>query len=94
MGVTYGFKINSKLDPYILLAEAGADPAMKALIPGTFLVDTFSFLKYVPSWIPGAGFKKDALEWRRQLSSMQDTPFTEMKRRMVFFLISGVVSCH
>ena len=58
---------------------------MKALIPGTFLVDTFPFLKYVPLWIPGAGFQKNALEWRRQLISMQDTPFAEMKRRMVCF---------
>jgi hypothetical protein len=92
LGVTYGFKIDSKSDPYILLAEAGADPAMKALIPGTFLVDTFPFLKYIPLWIPGAGFQKDALEWRRQLISMQDTPFAEMKRRMVCFF-RGAQSC-
>jgi hypothetical protein len=67
------------------LAEAAVDPAMKALIPGTFLVDIFPFLKYVPSWIPGAGFKRDALKWRELLISLQDTPFADLKRRMVPF---------
>jgi hypothetical protein len=79
------------------LAEAGSDTSAKALIPGTYLVDTFPILKYVPSWIPGAGFKRHALECRKQLVSMLETPFAEMKRRMVggifFVFFSGVLSC-
>ncbi|KAF8815156.1 cytochrome P450 [Phlegmacium glaucopus] len=82
LSTTYGFKIDSKSDPYILLAEAAVEPAFKALIPGTFLVDLFPILKYVPSWIPGAQFKRDAREWRRRAISLQDTPFADVKRQM------------
>ncbi|KAF8815155.1 cytochrome P450 [Phlegmacium glaucopus] len=82
LSTTYGFKIDSKSDPYILLAEAAVEPALKALNPGAFLVDLFPILKYVPSWIPGARFKRDAREWRRRTISLQDTPFADMKRQM------------
>ncbi|KIJ25993.1 hypothetical protein M422DRAFT_236734 [Sphaerobolus stellatus SS14] len=37
----------------------------EAALPGNFLVDTLPILRYVPSWIPGGGFKKTAKEWHR-----------------------------
>ncbi|KAF8815161.1 cytochrome P450 [Phlegmacium glaucopus] len=92
LSTTYGFKIDSKSDPYILLAEAAVEPAFKALIPGTFLVDLFPILKYVPSWIPGAQFKRDAREWRRRAISLQDTPFADVKRQMTLTL-TAVTNC-
>ncbi|KAF8994706.1 cytochrome P450 [Cyathus striatus] len=79
LSTTYGINVKSVDDRYIRLAEEGIDPLNQALIPGTFLVDTFPLLKYVPAWFPGAGFKRKAREWRRAARGMVDIPFEDTK---------------
>jgi hypothetical protein len=32
-------------------------------------------VKYYPSWLPGAGFKKEASETKRSLDKLVDIPF-------------------
>lgn len=73
-----------------MLAEESIDPVLPALIPGTFLVDVFPALKYVPYWFPGAGFKRKAREWRRLALAVKDVPYDASKqeivsRRSIFF---------
>ena len=34
-----------------------------AFIAGAYLVDTLTFLKHIPSWAPGAQWKRDGLAW-------------------------------
>ncbi|KIJ57190.1 hypothetical protein M422DRAFT_23283 [Sphaerobolus stellatus SS14] len=67
MKILYGIKVQPKNDPYIKLAEDAFDAGSQAANPGTFLVDTFPILKYVPEWMPGAGFKKKARIWRTEI---------------------------
>lgn len=45
------------------------------MIPGTFLVDVLPFLKYVPVWVPGPGFRKKAMEWKALGRAMIEIPF-------------------
>jgi hypothetical protein len=70
LDVTYGLDIQSKDDFYIQLAERG----MRAMaLAGTFsgyLVNFIPSLKYLPSWFPGAQFKRDARVWRRNAEAM------------------------
>ena len=33
---------------------------------GRFLVEAFPWLRFIPEWFPGAGWKKTAREWRRK----------------------------
>ena len=40
-------------------------------------------VKYVPSWFPGAEFKNQAKEWRKDSTAMLEKPFKMVKRRMV-----------
>jgi hypothetical protein len=54
-----------------------------AVAPGAFLVDVFPLLRYVPSWVPGAGFKKKAREWRQNYRDMAEVPHKLVKQRMV-----------
>lgn len=39
-------------------------------------------VRYVPYWVPGAGFKKIASRCRRNLEGMVDIPYLFVKRNM------------
>ncbi|KAJ7044390.1 cytochrome P450 [Mycena alexandri] len=83
MQVTYGIEVSSaKDDPYISIAKEVMHGLSVASIPGAFLVDTIPALKYVPKWMPGAGFKRKAEEWRKVTRELLEVPFAETKRRM------------
>ncbi|KAJ7862995.1 cytochrome P450 [Mycena leptocephala] len=82
MDVTYGIRVRSSDDPYINLVEAAMHGFSIATIPGTFLVDTIPALKYVPSWVPGAEFKRRAKQWRKLARDLLNIPFSETKRNV------------
>lgn len=39
-------------------------------------------VKYIPSWFPGAGFKRVAQSWREQLIGIADRPYAFVKAQM------------
>ncbi|EEB93759.1 hypothetical protein MPER_07547, partial [Moniliophthora perniciosa FA553] len=80
MSVAYGIEIQPHKDPYVTLAEDGVEPLLVALVPGAFLVDAFPFLKHIPSWFPGAGFKKKARLWKELALKMVNEPFSAAKK--------------
>ncbi|GJE91694.1 cytochrome P450 [Phanerochaete sordida] len=51
-------------------------------VPGAWAVDTFPFLRYIPSWFPGAEFQRYAKRGKKITDEALDTPFYEVKRRM------------
>ncbi|KAF9070685.1 cytochrome P450 [Rhodocollybia butyracea] len=75
MNVTYGIEIEDEEDHYITVAETALDGMAKAANPGAFFVDIFPVLKYVPSWMPFAGFKRKAAFWRKSVLQMRNAPF-------------------
>jgi hypothetical protein len=81
LSVTYGIKVQESDDPYIALGEE----ALKGFneIPGTFLVDLFPILKYIPSWFPGAGFQKKAAHARAVNASLKEKPFRHVQEQLV-----------
>ncbi|KAJ7036666.1 cytochrome P450, partial [Mycena alexandri] len=90
MQVTYGIEVSStKDDPYISIAKEAMHGLSVASIPGAFLVDTIPALKYVPEWMPGAGFKRKAEEWRKVTRELLEVPFAETKRRMTMGIASA-----
>jgi hypothetical protein len=40
-------------------------------------------VKYVPEWMPGAGFKKKAREWRKLSQAMINIPYDMVKEKFV-----------
>ena len=40
-------------------------------------------VQYVPSWMPGAGFKRQAEEWSKTVLYAINHPFEELKKQMV-----------
>ena len=45
--------------------------------------DLLTLVRYLPEWLPGAGFKKQAREWGRIVSDFYDKPFAFVKHQMV-----------
>ena len=64
MKIGYGIAVQESEDPYISIAEELLSGIAEVGISGSFLVDLFPILKYVPSWFPGAGFQKKAARWK------------------------------
>lgn len=87
LSTTYGLDIALKDDKYIKLAKAGVDPVVPALNPGTYLVDVIPALKYVPDWMPGAGFKKTAKKCHLLAQAMKDSPFEAAQYEIVSSLV-------
>lgn len=43
---------------------------LKAALPGNYLVDFFPWMKHIPSWAPGAAWKREGYEWYRKDTNM------------------------
>ena len=84
MSMTYGIQIKDHNDPFIDMAEAALISASLALAPGAFLVDVIPILKYIPEFIPGAGFQKNARIWRKLQENMREQPYLASIESMVF----------
>jgi len=83
LSATYDITVNDSDDAYISTAETALNGLAEAGVPGSFLVDLLPLLKYVPSWVPGAGFKKKAACWRRANEEMCEKPFSYVKDQLV-----------
>ena len=83
MSVAYGLDVQPQNDPYITTAEQGVHSLVVAAVPGAFLVDALPFLKYVPEWMPGAGFQTKAREWKKLARRMVEVPYEAAKQRIV-----------
>ncbi|KAF7330594.1 Cytochrome P450 [Mycena sanguinolenta] len=82
MNITYGIDIQGADDKYIRIVHEVSESASIAGRPGTFLVDSIPALKYVPNWIPGAEFKRKAMEWKKIAQELLQLPFTETKQNI------------
>ncbi|KAF8970084.1 CyP450 monooxygenase [Flammula alnicola] len=82
ISLAYGINVQPRNDPYIMTAQEGVHPILEAAMPGAFLVDQFPILKYVPEWMPGAGFKRKARRWRHLQEQMLNKPYDALIRTM------------
>ena len=83
MNIAYGIDVQEFDDPYLSLAEDALNGLNQAAILGTFWVDLFPLLKYVPSWFPGAGFQKKAAYWREVNATLAEKPFRYVEDQLV-----------
>ncbi|TBU24926.1 cytochrome P450, partial [Dichomitus squalens] len=82
LGVTYGIDVQPSNDPYIATAETALHAISMAGNAGAYLVDYIPILKYVPSWFPGAAFKRQAAEWKKATDAMLERPFKAVTQAM------------
>jgi len=82
MRVVYGYEIGSESDPVLRHANMVLKDFSQMMLLGKWMVDVLPFLKYVPVWAPGAGFKRIANRLRVELDKFYSDPFNLVKQRM------------
>ncbi|KAH9478005.1 Cytochrome P450 monooxygenase COX2 [Psilocybe cubensis] len=82
MGITYGITVEDTSDPYISNAEEALQGLVETAIPGSYLVDLIPALLYIPSWFPGASFKRKAAYWSRLNNDVINKPFEYIENEL------------
>jgi hypothetical protein len=79
----YGMDVKDSSDRFVQIAVEALEALSAAGPAGSYLVDTFPVLRYIPDWFPGAAFKKQAKEWRKSVTAMPKETLEYMKTSMV-----------
>ncbi|TFY83920.1 hypothetical protein EWM64_g94 [Hericium alpestre] len=82
LDIAYGIDVQTADDPYLQRADEALHIVDKAGNPGSWLVDVLPALKYIPEWLPGAGFKRQARAWRAFVDRFMAMPFDAVKENM------------
>ena len=85
MRIVYGLDVYGPDEKYIQIAEKSMECFSAVFNPGRYLVQTLPWLRFVPAWFPGAGFKRQAKVWRGLISEFVNEPFDRVKANMVRF---------
>ena len=75
MRITYGINVKEEGDEYIAMLETAMEDFVDAMSPGKYLVEFLPFLKYVPTWVPGAHVQRLFVKWREDNARAVDTPY-------------------
>ncbi|KAF9479694.1 cytochrome P450 [Pholiota conissans] len=79
--VAYGYEVKPKDDFYVQLVGIAMEPLL-LVVHGNHLVDFLPFLKHIPEWFPGAGFKRLAKDGAKRTRDLRDIPFNAVKKSM------------
>ncbi|KAH9990779.1 cytochrome P450 [Russula vinacea] len=80
---TYGIRITSPIQrQYVKLSRETHEVIQNAVVPGSFFVDVFPALRFIPEWFPGAGFKRLARVAKARGEHMVDGAFDAAKKAM------------
>ncbi|KAJ3562903.1 hypothetical protein NP233_g9292 [Leucocoprinus birnbaumii] len=83
ISLAYGLPIKRTHDPWIDIAEQAMHALTSAAVPGKYAVDVIPWLRYLPEWVPGTGFQREAREWKGAFLRMFSEPFAAVKKGMV-----------
>ncbi|KAF9495887.1 cytochrome P450 [Pleurotus eryngii] len=77
IAISYGVDVQREDDPNVERANKALVNLKEAAISGSFMVDMLPFLKYIPTWMPGAGFKAYAERMRPLTMDMREAPYEQ-----------------
>ncbi|EMD39046.1 hypothetical protein CERSUDRAFT_93086 [Gelatoporia subvermispora B] len=86
--IAYGIEVAERDDEHIAVVERALEGAAEGFTPGAFWVDLLPILKYVPSWIPGAGWKRKAERWNVDTTATKKTPWRDINPNTSFIPIA------
>ncbi|KAF8838072.1 cytochrome P450 [Paxillus ammoniavirescens] len=78
--ISHGYVTQEGDDPLIELAHTANSQLSMASVPGLYYVDIIPLLKYIPDWLPGAGFKRKAREYAAVLHDLVEVPHNYVKK--------------
>ncbi|KAK0201382.1 cytochrome P450 [Desarmillaria ectypa] len=82
LSITYGYEVEEDGDALVELVDRAMAEFSKVTVPGAFLVDQIPFLRFLPEWFPGMGFKTEARKWARDLDDMVNVPYKFTERQV------------
>ncbi|KAI0757953.1 cytochrome P450 [Fomes fomentarius] len=82
MLMTYGHEVKTLDDHFVNLAERGVKTIEAVGAVGAHIVDLLPWLRFLPDWVPGAGFKRLPPGTREDLHAFLHTPFEQVKKQM------------
>ena len=98
LSLAYGIEIKPTNDPFVKLAEQTMDSITKATSSlWVLFIDLIPILKYVPEFVPGAGFKKQARIGRKLAEDFREQPYLASVEAMVcgtHFLTCAILSLY
>ena len=81
--VAYGIQIKEENDPYIEILEEAMNAVGEAAVPGRYLVEIFPIMNYIPSWFPGANWKRKAAYVKELNIRVSQEPIEIVKENLV-----------
>ncbi|KAJ3561807.1 hypothetical protein NP233_g9969 [Leucocoprinus birnbaumii] len=75
MSVAYGYQVKSNDDKFVNILEETLRLAGVLNTPGKFWVEFLPILRYVPAWLPGAGFRKLARSLGQTMGRLENVPY-------------------
>ncbi|OCH85716.1 CyP450 monooxygenase [Obba rivulosa] len=78
----YGSPVEDGKHRYLKYAEDVAKTVIEAFLPGNMVVEVLPFLQYMPSWSPGATYKKRLPQWREDVIAMRSYAFEDVKANL------------
>ncbi len=93
--VGYDIDVGDEDDPYVAAVDAALEGPVQGLVPGTFLVDFLPFLRYVPTWFPGATSQRLWAKWQAAAETLKNLPYDHVKAALdQVRLSSSPFLCH
>lgn len=83
MRISYGIELQEPNDKYFQMVERVTMVGEEIMVPGRFLVEAMPWLRYLPVWFPGAGFKRYAAGANREILDTVNELFRTAKAAMV-----------
>ncbi|KAN0092739.1 Cytochrome P450 [Tylopilus felleus] len=83
MAVVYGYETARRDDPIVNVVNRAVKLAVQSIRPEVAAVLGFiPFLRYIPTWFPGASFKRNAVLSQKYAVDMVETPFHYVQERL------------
>ncbi|KAI0662031.1 CyP450 monooxygenase [Cubamyces menziesii] len=79
--IGYDIEVQDERDEHIHVIDAALD-AIGQAVPGRFLIEVLPWLRYVPAWVPGAGFQTVFARCKAANDRLKHQPFDELKQRL------------
>ncbi|PIL29308.1 cytochrome P450 [Ganoderma sinense ZZ0214-1] len=75
MRVVYGLEVDEEPVDYLKMAEETMAIFSETLLPGKYIIEFLQFLRYLPSWVPGAAVKSKGPAWRQVVWRLVEEPW-------------------
>lgn len=81
--IAYGWQVTGADDALLAVMDETVAIGAQLSQPGRWLVNFVPWLRFIPAWVPGAGFKRFAAHCGERLSRIDRVPFAWAKEQIV-----------